>query len=215
MGEHVLLVGMMGAGKSTVGRIVAQRMRRPFRDSDTDVESRTGQSVPAIFAARGEPAFRAEERSALCSALASGVPSVIAVAGGAVIDPEARRRLRSAGVVVWLDVLPHDLAGRVGSGSGRPLLDKDPAGTLQRLDAVRRPVYRNLSDVVVQVGRRRPEALAEDVVRSTQSLFGARCRSWAVKPKDALAGIAGAATTRPSTPRLAGMAAPAGGSSSW
>jgi len=90
MGEHVLLVGMMGSGKSTVGRIVADRMRRPFRDSDADVERRTGKSVPAIFAARGEPAYRAEERAVLCAALASLVPSVIAVAGGAVIDPDSR-----------------------------------------------------------------------------------------------------------------------------
>ena len=70
MGEHVLLVGMMGSGKSTVGRIVADRMRRPFEDSDVLVERRTGRSVPAIFAARGEAAFRAEERAALCAALA-------------------------------------------------------------------------------------------------------------------------------------------------
>ncbi|MGO9151481.1 MAG: shikimate kinase [Acidimicrobiales bacterium] len=169
MGEHVLLVGMMGSGKSTVGRIVADRMRRPFRDSDADVERRTGKSVPAIFAARGEPAYRAEERAVLCAALTSLVPSVIAVAGGAVIDPETRRRLRSAGVVVWLDVAPHALVARVGAGAGRPLLAVDPAGTLERLDARRRPVYRELSDVVLHVGARRPEALAEDVVRAARA----------------------------------------------
>jgi len=169
----VLLVGMMGAGKSTVGRIVATRMRRPFRDSDADIERRTGHSVPAIFAARGEPAFRAEERAALCAALSSGVPSVIAVAGGAVIDPEARRRLRSSGVVVWLDVPPHILAGRVGTGEERPLLEGDPVGTLLRLDAVRRPVYRDLADVVMAAGRRCPGALAEDLVRRTSTLLGA------------------------------------------
>jgi shikimate kinase len=169
MGEHVLLVGMMGSGKSTVGRIVADRMRRPFRDSDADVERRTGKSVPAIFAARGEPAYRAEERAVLCAALASLVPSVIAVAGGAVIDPETRRRLRSAGVVVWLDVAPHALVARVGAGAGRPLLAVDPAGTLERLDARRRPLYRELSDLVLHVGARRPEALAEDVVRAARA----------------------------------------------
>jgi len=166
MGEHVLLVGMMGSGKSTVGHIVADRMRRPFRDSDTEVERRTGKSVPAIFATRGEPAFRAEERAALGAALSSSVPSVISVAGGAVIDPGTRSRLRAAGVVVWLDAAPEVLAARVGNGKSRPLLRGDPAGTLKRLDAVRRPVYRELSDVVVQVGGRRPKALAEDVVRA-------------------------------------------------
>jgi shikimate kinase len=160
---------MMGSGKSTVGRIVADRMRRPFRDSDAEVERRTRASVPAIFAARGEPAFRAEERTALCVALTSPVPSVIAVAGGAVLDPETRRRLRFAGIVVWLDVAPHALAARVGAGAGRPLLSADPAGTLRRLDASRRSVYREISDVVVHVGGRRPEALAEEVVRTART----------------------------------------------
>jgi shikimate kinase len=177
--DHVLLVGMMGAGKSTVGRIVATRMRRPFRDSDADIELRTGKSVPEIFRARGEPGFRAEERAALSYALAWGVPSVIAVAGGAVLDPESRRRLRRGGVVVWLDVAPYVLAGRVGSGDGRPLLSSDPAGTLVRLDSVRRPVYRDLADVVVDVGSKGTDALAEEVVRASRQLLEA-CRpsSW-------------------------------------
>ncbi len=168
-----MLVGMMGSGKSTVGRIVAERMRRPLRDSDADVERRTGQSVPAIFAARGEPAFRAEERAALYAALTSSVRSVIAVAGGAVLDPETRRRLRSAGIVVWLDVASYALAARVGAGIGRPLLEVDPAGALQRLDALRRPVYRELADVAVQAGGRRPEALAGIVVSAARARLDA------------------------------------------
>jgi shikimate kinase len=172
MGEHVLLVGMMGSGKSTVGRIVAERMGRPFHDSDADVEWRTGRTVPEIFAERGEPAFRAEERAALCYALSYPVPSVIGVAGGAVLDPETRRRLRSGGVIIWLDVAPHVLAARVGTGRGRPLLEADPAGTLRRLDAIRRPLYRELSDCVVHVDSRRPQALAETVIRAARSHLG-------------------------------------------
>jgi len=169
VGNHVLLVGMMGSGKSTVGRIVADRMRRPFYDSDAEVELRTRKSVPEIFADSGEQAFRVEERAVLCGALASKVPSVIAVAGGAVIDPESRRRLRAAGVVIWLDVAPHALAARIGDGVGRPLLEKDPAGTLLRLDAARRPVYRQLSHYVVLAGSRGPRALAETVVSAARA----------------------------------------------
>jgi shikimate kinase len=165
MSEHVLLVGMMGAGKSTVGRIVAERMGRPFFDSDAVVEWRTGMSVAEIFAKRGEAAFRSEERAALCCTLACPVPSVIGVAGGAVLDPETRRRIRAGGVTIWLDVAPHALARRVGAGRGRPLLERDPAGSLRRLDAIRRPVYRELSDDVVHVECRRPRVLAETVVR--------------------------------------------------
>jgi len=94
---------------------------------------------------------------------------------GAVLDPEARRRLRSAGVVVWLDAPPHTLAERVGSGWRRPLLDEDPAGTLSRLDAVRRPVYGELANVVLRVGGRRPQALAEDVIRASRTLLECGC----------------------------------------
>lgn len=156
----------MGAGKTTIGGLVAGRLRRPLSDSDADVQRRTGATIPELFSARGEPAFRAEERAALSAALASPVPSVVAVAGGAVLDPEVRRRLRSAGAVVFLDVAPWRLAARVGRGEGRPLLDHDPSGTLQRLDAVRRPVYLSLADVVVEVGGRSPDAIAEQVVRA-------------------------------------------------
>ena len=105
MGGHVVLVGMMGAGKSTVGRIVADRMRRPFFDSDAEIERRCGRSIPAVFATKGEAAFRSYEREAVCWLLASAVPAVISLGGGAVIDPETRRRLRSPSVVVWLELL--------------------------------------------------------------------------------------------------------------
>lgn len=168
---HVLLIGLSGSGKSTVGRIVAEGMRRPFYDTDAEVERRTGTSVPAIFAKRGEGAFRAEERAALCAALARGVPSVIAVAGGAVIDPEARRRIRAGNVVVWLDMTPHAIAARVGAAEGRPLLEADPAGSLRRLDARRRPIYADLSDCAVQADFRPPEVLAEAVLRAARSLL--------------------------------------------
>lgn len=165
MGRHVLLIGMMGSGKTTVGRIVAQRLRRPFSDSDVAVEERTSMTVPEIFASRGERAFRAEELAVLSSALSGGVPCVIAVAGGAVLDPESRRRLRSAGVVAWLDVPPHVLAERLGAGVGRPLLGEQPAAVLAQLDAVRRPVYSALADFRVVVDRRPPMAVAEELVR--------------------------------------------------
>ena len=163
MGDHVLLIGMMGSGKSTIGRIVAVRMRRPFYDSDDEVERRCHMTVPAIFAVRGEAAFRVEERAALCSALSRPTPSVIAVAGGAVI--------------VWLDAAPGALAGRLGSGVGRPLLKDDPAGALRRLDARRRPIYRELSDSAVPAGSRLPEAIAEIVVRAAYEHLDALAES--------------------------------------
>jgi len=165
---------MMGSGKSTVGRIVADRMHRPYYDTDTEVERRTGSTVPALFADRGELAFRAEERAALCSVLASSVPSVIAAGGGAVIDPESRRRLRSSGLVVWLENGVGALATRLGTGQGRPLLEGDPAGALRRLDARRRPVYRELSEFTLPAGSRRAEVLAEAVVKAARDRLEVR-----------------------------------------
>jgi shikimate kinase len=163
--EHVLVIGMMGAGKTTVGRAVAAAMRRPFLDSDAEILERTGLTVPEIFATKGEPAFRGEERAVLAAALTSPVPSVIAVAGGAVFNPDSRRRIRAGGVVVWLRARPQTLAGRVGAGNDRPLLEHDPVGTIARLDALRRPVYRSLADVAVDVDGVAPSGVAERVTR--------------------------------------------------
>jgi shikimate kinase len=149
--ENVLLIGMMGAGKTTVGAALSRRMRRPFHDSDAEVFERTGKSVPEIFAARGERAFRAEEKAVLATALFSPVPGVIAVAGGAVFDPDSRRRMREGGAVIWLRARPSTLAARVGEGAGRPLLEQDPEGTIARLDAMRRPLYASLAEGALDV----------------------------------------------------------------
>ncbi|MGH9292310.1 MAG: shikimate kinase [Acidimicrobiales bacterium] len=174
MAEHVLLVGMMGAGKTTIGRIVAGRLRRPFWDSDAEVVARTGRTVPEIFAERGEAAFRAEERMALALGLCRAVPSVIAVAGGAVFDPDSRRRMRVAGMTVWLRAAPPTLAVRVGSGQGRPLLGGSPAEVLQRLDAFRRPVYQHMADAVVDVDGCVPHQIAERVGRLARDYLEGR-----------------------------------------
>ena len=174
MGDHVLLVGMMGAGKTTVGLPLAALMRRPFHDSDAEIHAWTGKSVPEIFASRGEAAFRAEERAVLARALCSDVPAVVAVAGGAVFDPDSRRRMRRGGVIVWLRARPDTLARRVGRGEGRPLLQVDPSGTLARLDSVRRPLYRSLSDVRVDVDGLSPEEIALRTLRAVNCLFSRR-----------------------------------------
>ncbi|HZB72502.1 MAG TPA: shikimate kinase [Acidimicrobiales bacterium] len=168
--SHLVLVGMMGSGKTTVGRRVAARLGRRLRDSDAEVEARTGRTVREIFETDGEPAFRAEEARALAEALDDPEPAVVAAAGGVVLDPANRDRLRARGTVVWLDASPEDLARRVGSRNHRPLLGDDPLAALRRLDRERRALYEEVADHVVPVGRRP----VEDVVADVLTVLGVR-----------------------------------------
>jgi shikimate kinase len=168
--RHLVLVGMMGSGKTTVGRRVAAALGRRLRDSDEEVEARTGRTVREIFETDGEPAFRAEEARALAEALDDPEPGVVAAAGGVVLDPRNRARLREAGTVVWLDATPEDLARRVSTGGHRPLLGDDPRAALRRLDAERRPLYAEVADHVVPVGGGRS---VDQVVADVLALAGA------------------------------------------
>jgi len=177
MPEHVLLVGMMGSGKTTTGRLLAGRLGRVFRDSDELVIARTGMTVPAIFARRGEAAFRAEERAVLARATSCSTPGVVAVAGGAVLDPDTRRRIRRAGFVIWLRAAPSVLAGRVDSGRGRPLLARDPVAALRVLEARRRLLYATIADATVEVDWVSPPVAAERAERLARAwLDGGACR---------------------------------------
>jgi shikimate kinase len=162
--EHVVLVGMMGSGKTTVGRALARRLHRPFVDSDAKVEGRTGRTVREIFEAEGEPAFRRHERVALLDAVASPVPAVIAAAGGVVLDPANRVSLRSAGTVVWLRAPVAVLGRRVASGDHRPLLRDDPEAVLARLGLEREPLYLEVADHVIDVDDLPPDEGVERVV---------------------------------------------------
>jgi 3-dehydroquinate synthase len=162
--ERLLLVGMMGAGKTTTGLGLARRLGWRYLDSDGEVEADTGKTVPELFAEPGEAAFRRAEARALAEAVAGSEPVVVSVAGGAVLDPANRQLLRQAGTVVWLRARPETLAARVGDGHGRPLLDDDPAAALVRLDAVRRPLYAEVADVVVDVDELDADQVEEAVL---------------------------------------------------
>ncbi len=148
---RILLVGMMGSGKSTVGRLLAEHLGWAYCDSDTDVEAATGCTVPEIFEREGEPAFRRAEAEVLARACRLDAPVVVSAAGGSVLDPDNRRRLTQSGTVVWLRARPETNARRVGDGAGRPLLGDDPPEAMARLYAERAPLYGEVADLVIDV----------------------------------------------------------------
>jgi len=160
--RHLALVGLMGAGKSTVGRRCAERLGRPFVDTDELVEQLARMTVAECFESLGESGFRELERQAVVDACMSPEPLVIACGGGAVLDAENRRHLRDAGFVVWLQAPPEVLAQRVGGGDGRPLLVDGEAAiaTLERLAVIREAAYEASADAVVATADRSVDDVA-------------------------------------------------------
>ncbi len=164
--RHIVLVGMMGAGKSSVGRVLSRRLDRTLFDSDEMVEARTGRSVREIWADEGEPAFRAVEADVLRTAVAGSEPSIIAAAGGVVLSADNREILKGDGVhVVWLLADVDLLLDRVKAGMHRPLLDDDPEGTLRAMYAQRSELYQEVADAIVSVDHRSINDVAGAVLR--------------------------------------------------
>ncbi len=157
-----VLVGAPGAGKTTVGRLLAEALGVAFRDTDDDIVATAGKPVPDIFIDDGEDAFRALERAAVAAALA-GFDGVLALGGGAVLAPETRERLRGH-TVVHLGVEVSDAVSRVGLGIGRPLLAVNPRATLRYLLEQRRPLYREVATLTVSTGGRSPAEVAAEVL---------------------------------------------------
>lgn len=166
----LLLIGMMGVGKSTVGRLVADRLGWAFSDSDAEVQRMTGRSVPDILREDGEQTFRAAEATVLGDALKQAGNAVVAVAGGAVLDPANRALLKGSGTVVWLRAEVVTLSDRVGDGAGRPLLDGGPQEALARLTDVRRPYYEELADVIVDVDELDSGRVADRILDAVRNM---------------------------------------------
>jgi shikimate kinase len=161
-GRTIVLMGFMGTGKSEVGRRLAQRLGRAFVDTDQLVEERARKRVAAIFAEDGEPAFRALEREAVAEAVRRG-GAVVAVGGGAVLDPDNLRCLRDAGVLVHLSARPEVILKRVGDAGSRPLLVGDPEAAVRRLVTERGPVYAAAADVTVDTSERTADEVVEEI----------------------------------------------------
>jgi shikimate kinase len=162
--QHLVLVGLMGAGKTTVGRLCADRLERPFVDLDDLIMTHAAMPIEDLFRERGEARFRELEREVVVDVCATPAPLVIACGGGTVVDADNRRRLRDAGTVVWLRAPTSVLAARVGNDESRPLLAGDPAGALARLAEVRAEAYTAAADAVVDTEGQDAGEVAEAVL---------------------------------------------------
>ncbi|MFP5408708.1 MAG: shikimate kinase [Gammaproteobacteria bacterium] len=151
--DNLYLVGLMGAGKTTVGRLLARHYGCTFHDSDHEIEARTGVKIPVIFEIEGEAGFRRREESAIAELTAlSGI--VLATGGGAVLSATNRERLKQSGVVIYLRGSPEHLYERTRHDRNRPLLQTDnPLEKLRELYRQRDPLYREIADIVVDTGR--------------------------------------------------------------
>jgi shikimate kinase len=167
----VALVGLMGAGKSSIGRRLAQRFKVPFVDCDNEIEAAAGASIEEIFARHGEAAFRDGERRVIARLL-EGPVQVLATGGGAFMDAATRDLMREHAVSVWLRAELDLLLARVGRRNNRPLLmHSDPRAVLTRLIAERHPVYAE-ADIVVDTIEGPPEATLERVAAALMAHFG-------------------------------------------
>lgn len=170
MMRHVFLVGFMGAGKSSVARIVAERLGRPFIDLDAEIEHDAGTTIPVIFAEQGEDAFRALETEHL-RALEEAPASIVACGGGIVVRPDNRALLGELGEVVYLQVDAAEALARIGDAATRPLLagQGGPLVATALLQA-REVLYRSVADASVQTVGRTPAEVAEDVLEAVTEL---------------------------------------------
>lgn len=173
--RSIVLIGLMGSGKSAVGQLLAQQLGLPFVDTDLRIAEQAGRSIAAIFAAEGEAGFRRREAAVIAGVAAQG-HQVIATGGGAVLDPQSRGLLKASGSLFWLDAPAAVLLQRA-TGDGltqRPLLTgPDPLARLQALAQERAPIYAEIADYIIQTDGRAPAEVAAAILAILESERGA------------------------------------------
>ncbi len=163
--DNVFLIGPMGVGKTTIGRVLADQLNLRFLDSDREIEESTGADIPWIFDVEGESGFRQRE-SKMLAELTRQRGIVLATGGGSVLDPANRKHLMSGGFVVYLRASLSQQLERTSRDRNRPLLQtSNPAARIAELMKVREPLYRETADIVVDTNRRSPRMVSQEIVR--------------------------------------------------
>jgi len=165
MHGNIFLIGLMGAGKTTIGRALARKLQKRFIDSDHEIEARTGASIPLIFEIEGEASFRQREADVIRD-LTGQTDIVLATGGGAVLRPENRARLKERGTVIYLRASVNSILQRTSHDKNRPLLQTaDPRQKLEQLAREREPLYMEIADLVVETGRPNVQSLVNLILK--------------------------------------------------
>ncbi|MCK5530628.1 shikimate kinase AroK [Halopseudomonas aestusnigri] len=166
--RNVFLIGPMGAGKSTIGRLLAKELKYPFKDSDREIEERTGADIPWIFDVEGEEGFRQREE-AMIAELVHEDGIVLATGGGVVMRPANRAALKAGGLVVYLRTSVEQQLQRTAKDRQRPLLQTaDPEAVLRDLMARRDPLYREIADLIIETDQRGPKVVVNAILARLQ-----------------------------------------------
>lgn len=166
--RRIFLVGPMGAGKSTIGKYLAQQLKLRFADTDTEIEERTGADIPWIFDVEGEPGFRDREQQVV-EEMTLWDDIVLATGGGVVMRPENRQALAARGFVVYLHATVDEQVRRTRRDQRRPLLQTgNPEAVLRSLMAIRDPLYREIADHIIETDGCSPRTVAQRLVRELQ-----------------------------------------------
>jgi shikimate kinase len=172
MNRNIFLVGLMGAGKTTVGRALAKKLNKHFIDSDHEIEARTGASISLIFEIEGEEGFRQREADVIRD-LTSQDGIVLATGGGAVLRAENRACLKSHGVVIYLRASVGSILQRTSHDKSRPLLQTaDPRARLEELARAREPLYCEVADIIIDTGRPNVQSLVQTILGQLAQFAG-------------------------------------------
>lgn len=167
---NIFLIGPMGVGKSTIGRLLAAQLNMPFLDSDREIEYVTGADIPWIFDVEGEQGFRLRE-ARMIDTLSQREGIILATGGGAILAPESRQNLNSRGLVVYLRASVAQQLERTGKDKNRPLLQTaNPLAKIKELIKIREPLYRETAHLVVDTSRRGPRSVSAEIIKQLDQL---------------------------------------------